>query len=379
MNPFTILAYLLALLAAYPFAVFPIVLWALARIRRSPEPTGNVGVPKSVSVVVAARNEAEHVAARVANVRATTPSDVRAEIVIGSDGSTDDTVSIAQGLGADVIVHDFETSRGRALVHNDCVAEATGEILIFTDADTVFGDGFFDAILAPFADPDIGITVGELGWLNLDSGAATSGRGLYWKFELLLRRLMSESRILTKGTGACMAVRRSLWVDLLGHEDVDVMTPVEVVCAGYRLEHVPHAIASDVAPATAGGVFRSNRRMTRKTTLGLFRGIRRLARSGRWAHVWAVLSHKLLRFSSLGALVAAFLVGLFGGPLGWLLSGAIAVVLIIGGVGAALVVAGRRVPVVSAAGTWTLATAGMTAGVFDALRGDTVSTYNKVA
>lgn len=379
MNLFTIFALFLTLASAYPFVLFPAVLAVLARTGRSPSTKHAPELPRSVSVIIAARDEVGHVRSRVENLRSVTPPGVDIEIIIGSDGSADDTVKVARSLGADVVVHDFSSSRGRALVHNDCVAGASGEILVFTDADTVFGEHFFEAILTPFADPQVGVAVGELSWLNLDTGAATSGRGLYWSFELLLRRLMSDSGTLTKGTGACMAVRRSLWVDLLGHEDVDVMTPVEVVCAGKRVVHVPEAIAADVAPATASGVFRSNRRMTRKTTLGLTRGVRRLVKHRRWKHAWAVVSHKILRFTSLGTLVAAFLVGLLGGQLGLLLSALIGAVLLVGGVGALLVISNRRIPLLSAVGTWTLATAGMTVGVVDALRGDTASTYSKVA
>ena len=129
-------------LVAYAYAIYPALILQIARISKRIPGTGlsisAVELP-SVTVIVSAFNEDVHIAARIQNLlQQDYPAD-RITILIGSDGSSDRTVEIARGFSDPrLTVFAFETNRGKASVLNDCVARARSEVLVFTDANTVF-------------------------------------------------------------------------------------------------------------------------------------------------------------------------------------------------------------------------------------------------
>jgi biofilm PGA synthesis N-glycosyltransferase PgaC len=252
--------------AAFWFSVFVIVyiylgyplllsLWARAA-RRS---TGNAewkssGKWPSISVVIAARNEAAHLPARVKNLLQLSYPGER-EIIVVSDGSTDGTAEVLEPLKAHLRFVEVPAG-GKPLALNAAVQMATGEIVVFADARQHFGDAALVELVANFADPQVGGVTGELilDCEEPDGAASTIGDGmsLYWTYEKWLRRNESAVWSTLGATGAIYAMRRSLWQPLPADTLLDdVLAPMRLVLAGHRVVFEERARAYDRTSADA--------------------------------------------------------------------------------------------------------------------------------
>jgi GT2 family glycosyltransferase len=249
-----------------------------------------------VSIVLAARNEAAGIRARLDNLLALDYPVERREIVVASDGSEDETVEIARrGPGSGVTVLPLDRV-GKADALNAAVAASTGEIIVFTDANTMFEPGAVRALVAPFADPEVGGTAGNQRYLPA-TGEATEARGerSYWDFDRQLKIAESRAGSTVAATGAIYAIRRELFQPVIAGVTDDFITSTAVVAQGRRLVFVPEAVGWE--PVAASNRLEYGRKV-RIMTRGL-RGvaIRRALLDPRRSGFYSVqlLSHKVLR------------------------------------------------------------------------------------
>lgn len=277
-----------ALFIAYVYAGYPLLLVAWARARRggdAPPAPGAVRMPDDslprVSIVIAARNEAHRLPARIENLLALDYPSGRRQIIVASDGSTDRTEAALARFG-DLVEYTSIPGGGKAAALNAGVARATGDVLVFADARQSFADDALRALVAPLADPAVGGVSGELilgcettaGRRGLLDRRATlqqygserrrgerrghfastvgDGVGFYWRYEKTLRRLESDVGSMLGATGAIYALRRSLWRPLPpGTILDDVLAPMRAVLAGSRVCFEPRAHAFDYTPPDA--------------------------------------------------------------------------------------------------------------------------------
>jgi cellulose synthase/poly-beta-1,6-N-acetylglucosamine synthase-like glycosyltransferase len=260
----TALFWISALIVGYVYVGYPCLLAAWARIadRRTRRAAFQDGAWPSISIVIAARNEAPRLAARVTNLlEQDYPG--RSEIIVVSDGSTDAPERALAPFGTAVRLIDVPRG-GKPLALNAGVAASTGDILVFADARQQFAPGALAALIRNFADPDVGGATGEL---VLDSERDSvdtkvgEGIGLYWKYEKWLRR--NESRVwsVLGATGAIYALRRECWTNLPAATLLDdVLAPMRAVLNGCRVVFEAGAIAYDHASADAAIESRRKRR-----------------------------------------------------------------------------------------------------------------------
>ena len=234
------------LLIGYSQVGYPILIRAWAA--RRPRPDDRRESDPSVSVLVVAHNEAARIEGRIANLLQLDYPPERLEIVVGSDGSTDDTAALARSYErAGVRVFAFHRRRGKTAVLNELVPRCRGEIVVFADARQRFEAGALRALVRRFADGRVGAAGGEL-VLARDGGttAVAAGVGIYWRFEKSIR--LSESLVdsTVGATGAIYAIRRDLF-DPIPDDTIldDVLIPMRLVRQGYRVVFEPGAIAYD--------------------------------------------------------------------------------------------------------------------------------------
>jgi poly-beta-1,6-N-acetyl-D-glucosamine synthase len=261
----TALFWISALIVGYVYVGYPCLLAVWARIadRRPRRAPFRPGTWPSISIVIAARNEAARLPARVANLLGQHypgPS----EIVIVSDGSTDSPARALARFGPAVRVIDVPAG-GKPLALNAGVAASTGEILLFADARQQFAPGAITALVANFADSSVGGVTGELvldceGQDRVETSVG-EGIGIYWKYEKWLRR--NESRVWSTlgATGAIYALRRECWTNLPAATLLDdVLAPMRAVLNGCRIVFEEDAVAFDRASTDAAA---ESRRKTR--------------------------------------------------------------------------------------------------------------------
>ncbi len=263
----------------------------------------------TVSVLVAAHNEQENIEPRIRNLLEADYPGEKLEIIIGSDGSSDGTVQRAEHF-VGVQVLEFRENRGRAAVQNDMVEAATGEVVFFTDAETVFEPSFLKNALKAFADSLVGCVVGNLVY-RTQREVVSDAEGLYFKLEKSIRAAESRLGLLATATGACMGVRKTLWRKLGPIDDCDFTTPLDVVMQGYRVVYTQDAVAYDVPPS---GLISEIRSRTRQTSKNLVGTLRRWGWSGWVRHPlisWGLVSHKILRWLTPFFLVGALCSNIF--------------------------------------------------------------------
>src|SRR5207244_13538275 len=158
-------------------------------------------------------NEADCIAARIQNLLDLDYPRDRVAIMIGSDGSTDDTVERAsryQNLG--VQVRAFRNRRGKPAVINALAPLVRSDIVVFADARQRFDRRALRALVANFADPAVGAVSGELVIGEPATDAVVGkGVGFYWRYEKFIRRSESRAGSTVGATGAIYAIRRAMF------------------------------------------------------------------------------------------------------------------------------------------------------------------------
>ena len=306
--------WLSAFVVAYVYVGYPLLLALWARLRPatidSRASGGAVRLPP-VSVVLAVRNEGHQLAPRLENLLSQEYPADRLEVVVVSDGSTDDTEQVAARYAARVRYIALPAS-GKAAALNAGVREARHPILVFADARQRFAPDAVRMLVLPFRDPRVGGVSGELHFAPRQEGAEQGmagggvgeGVGLYWGYEKWIRRHESAVGSVVGATGAIYALRRTAWRDLPPETLLDdVLGPLRAVLMGYRVVFEPRAQAFDVAADDAS----VERRRKTRTLAGNYQLLRlepRLLVPG-FNPVWLQLvSHKLGRLVVPYALVA---------------------------------------------------------------------------
>ena len=318
-----ILFWLSSGLLVYTHLGYPLVLWLLVHLRghtaggddREDSPgresprseTGPAAAPPTVSLIVPAYDEEEVIAAKVANALALDYPRERLQVIVASDGSSDATAERARAAGADLVLE--LPPGGKVAALNAGAERASGEVLAFSDANSVWAADALRALVAPFADPQVGYVCGQVRFL--DPGG-NNLEGAYWRYEMAVREMESSLAGVTAGNGAIYAVRRDAYMPLAPSGSHDLSFPFAFAKRDLRSLYAPAARAEEKMVPTLEGEFARKRRMM----VGLWDivvGEGMLSPRG-YPPLFAfeILSHRLLRYLSpllhLVALVAnAFL------------------------------------------------------------------------
>jgi cellulose synthase/poly-beta-1,6-N-acetylglucosamine synthase-like glycosyltransferase len=257
-----------ALAIVYAQVGYPLVLRALVSGRRgreamggpkAPQPLG-LGAPPGerpmVSLIVPAYDEEEVIAEKVADaLRLDWPRE-RLQIIVASDGSADATAERAREAGADLVLE--LPPLGKVAALNAAVAEADGEFLAFSDANSEWAPDALGRLLAPFADERVGYVCGQVRFL---APGGDNLEGAYWRYEMAVRAMESELAGITAGNGAIYAVRRSAYETLPPSGSHDLSFPFRLAKRGLRSLYAPAARAEEKMVPTIGGEFARKRRM----------------------------------------------------------------------------------------------------------------------
>jgi cellulose synthase/poly-beta-1,6-N-acetylglucosamine synthase-like glycosyltransferase len=298
----------------YTYVGYPLLLACLGRFRKR-RPPRLAAAPTSVSIIVAAHNEGASIERRLAELTGLIDaSGLKGEVIVVSDGSTDDTVARAQAQNKGrVRVLELPTRMGKAAALTAGSEAATYEVIVFADTRQTWSPTALKYLVENFANPAVGAVSGDL---VVESGPGVlAGVGLYWRFEKWLRQTESRVHSAVGVTGAISAVRRELFRPIpSGTLLDDVYWPLRVAMGGYRVVHDGRAHAYDRLPDRAQDEFHRKIR----TLSGNFQLLTRLPGALLpWRNpIWfQFVSHKLLRLVVPWALLAMLVLSaLLPGP-----------------------------------------------------------------
>lgn len=301
------------LLLAYHYVVYPIVIGICARlfgICSQPRALELEELP-SVTLLIAAYNEASVIRERILNALALDYPKDRLQILIASDGSVDQTASIASEFTSQKVeVLAFPENRGKSVVLEDAVRSASGEILVLSDANTMMRPDAIRQLVRWFDDDRIGVVSGCL--KLVDSKTGTNCDGTYWKYENFLKRCEGRLEALLGASGAIYAMRAKVRQPLPPDTLVDDFTwPLLArLATKHRIVYDPTAIAIEETAPDLGSEFRRRARIGAGGYQALTRLWRLLSPSYGWT-AFAFFSHKVMRWLSPFLLIALLLSSLF--------------------------------------------------------------------
>jgi len=264
----------------------------------------------SITVLIPAHNEERWIARKIENVLALTYPRDRLQVLVASDGCTDQTVSISEQYAArGVEVCHSPYRSGKSALLNRVIPTATGEIVLATDVTALLPPETLRLLARHFRDPKVGCVTGPRVCLPTES-AASEGEGLYWRYEAWIKR--SESRLGTclGANGQVMAVRKSLFPNIPEIND-DFYVGMKVLVFD-RAKVLFEPAARALIPAAASLGQELERKI--RTNEGFLRDVAYLLpalnpwRSPVW---WRFFSHHVLRrlvpFAMIAALAASLL------------------------------------------------------------------------
>lgn len=287
--------WLSALVVGYAYVGYPLLLWAWARVAPAPPPPR--ALTPTVTVVVAAHNEAGYIEDKVRNALDQDYPSEALQVVAVSDGSDDGTAERARRVtDPRLTVVELEARGGKPRALNAGLAHATGEMVVFTDANVFFEPDAVRTLVRHFADPGCGAVTGLVELVAMES-AEPLGEGAYMRYERFLQE--REARIATMiGTdGAMFAVRREL-VDPVPEEIIldDFWIAARVADQGHAVRYEDGARGFEWVPAAVDQEFRRKVRIASG-------GFQVLPHLGFLRSPWRrptltlfFLSHKLLRW-----------------------------------------------------------------------------------
>ena len=266
----------------------------------------------TVSLVISAYNEVKSIAAKLDNILSMEYPRDRLEVVIASDGSTDGTDAIVKRYKGHGVKLVSLPRVGKAAALNAAVNASSGDILVFSDANSMYQADAIQKLVRPFSDPQVGGVAGNQVYKTKVSGGSSSdGEQAYWNFDRMLKQFQGRSGNTLAATGAIYAIRRALFQPIPDGVSDDLFTSTGVIAQGYRLVFAPGAIAYEPVAATSQVEFGRKVRViirswkvfdSRKELLNPFR---------HKFYAIQLFSHKILRYLVFLPLLLLFLVSPF--------------------------------------------------------------------
>lgn len=292
-------------LLGYTYIGYPLLIWAAGYSRRTR--LDREQWRKPISVVLVAHNEGARIARKLDSIFASDCQTQICEVLVGSDGSTDDTALVIRAYPDErVRLVAFPERRGKAACLNELIPDCQAEIVVLTDVRQELERSAIRELCANFADVRVGVVSGELMLRHLEeTSAAARGIAVYWGYEKFIRKCESRFRSVPGATGAFYAVRKNIFRPIPRETILDdVAIPMRIIARGYHCAFDSAAVAYDEPSQTHAQ--ESIRK--RRTIAGCLQLVQQ---TPEWLDPranpiwWEFVSHKVLRLVSPWLLVLA--------------------------------------------------------------------------
>ncbi|NRB41285.1 MAG: glycosyltransferase family 2 protein [Pseudomonadales bacterium] len=254
----------------------------------------------SISILISAYNEEEYIEETLKNKLQLDYPKTQIEILVVSDASTDKTDAIVKKLASTstipITLVRQDSRQGKTAGLNRLVTLANSDILIFSDANSIYDASAVKQLVKQFKDPKVGYITGKLIYTQADGSIIGEGCSRYMQYENWLRQQETTISSIVGVDGGIDAMRKSLYSPLTADQLPDFVQPLKVIEQGYQVCYEPTAKLYEQALQMQEQEFRMRVRVCLRALWAIFdmRQLLNPAHYGMFA--WQLTSHKLLRY-----------------------------------------------------------------------------------
>jgi cellulose synthase/poly-beta-1,6-N-acetylglucosamine synthase-like glycosyltransferase len=305
MNVVEIIFWIALAAIAYTYVGYALMLMLISRFHS--KPVFRRELTPTVTVIITAYNEEHDLERKLENTLELDYPESKLEIIVSSDCSTDRTDEIVRSFGRrGVILHRQSERLGKTAAQNVAVEKASGEVLLFSDATTLYRPDVLRFMIPLFADENVGCVTGTVIYdRDVDSNVGHGTRS-YWSYEFFLKKHESSITSLIGVCGCMYAVRRSAYVPLYNEACSDFLVATTMVRQGLRAVYEPRAVCVEEPNEHGSKELAVRVRIITQTLADLWRNRDVLNPFRRGFYAIQLISHKLMRY-----FVPVFLIALF--------------------------------------------------------------------
>lgn len=281
-------------LMLFMYFIYPIAIFIIARIMGKEPKKDNI--TPFLSLLIPMHNEEQVARERIENILSLDYPKEQIEIIFALDNCTDKTQEIiSQYRDQRIKIFDSKERLGKVATMNKAVPLARGEIIIFSDANSMNQTDALKKIVRNFADKSVGCVSGRLYYIDADTNAVGKGENLYWKYETFIKKQESRLGRLLITNGSLQAVRKELYPYPDPEIADDFSIPLLVQAKGYKVLYEPEAIVSELATQNIKEEFQQKVRIVSqgiKGAIKLSKDLLKLSPLG----LFELMFHKVLRW-----------------------------------------------------------------------------------
>ncbi|WP_335870575.1 glycosyltransferase family 2 protein [Bacillus sp. 2205SS5-2] len=305
--------WLLITLSVYIYIGYPILLKVISLFIKKSVVDKSDFQPK-VTLFIAAYNEEKVIAGKVQNsIDLDYPKD-KLEIIVVSDDSSDQTNDIVNSFVEkypNVKLNVVKGRQGKTAALNKSVPLASGDVLVFSDANSLYNEDALHHLVKHFKNDEVGGVCGELRLINPTNSSIGESEGAYWKYEKLLKTLETSTGTTIVANGSIYALRKDLFKEMNPNVGDDMQNPLIIIHQKKRFVYEPNAITvEETSPKSSEEFGRKIRIVTRSFT-GILSYKKMLNPFGNFEFFYKYMSHKLLRWLVPYYMIAIFVLNLF--------------------------------------------------------------------
>jgi len=283
----------------YAYVGYPVVIWLISRMTPSRVHRKDVSFSPGVSLLISAYNEESVIESKINNALSLNYPKELLEIIVISDGSDDRTNEIVKTYASQgVALHYYEGRIGKTACLNRSVPVCRGEIIVFSDANSMYERDAVRNLVANFADDRIGFATGYTRYAADTEGGIVTSIGIYAAIEKFTKKAESVVNSCVGADGAIFAIRKTLYTPLRGADINDFVIPLTIIRLGYRgvLEERAYCVEKTVEDQR--GEVKRQVRITNRTLRAIFHHIGLFNPIAFGLFPFELFSHKVVKFLS---------------------------------------------------------------------------------
>lgn len=304
-----LILWLSASLILYCYLGYPLILMVLGLFLGKKIKRGEI--TPSISLLICAHNEEKVIENKIKNSLALDYPKDKLEVIVASESNdkTDEIVEKYKGEGVKLFA--YPKKKGKPYTIYRTLPKCKGKIIIFTDANAMFRKDAVRKLVRNFNDPRIGCVSGELKYINPGNVSIGESEGIYWKYEILLKRLESKIYSVLGANGSIYAMRKELYSPLSEYRGDDFDLPIRVAQQGYGVVWEPEAISEEKVYSEAKKAFKKKIIIVGWHFGGAFLLLKDSVKKFQPLLIFQLISHKILRWMIPFFLILIFLTNTF--------------------------------------------------------------------